>query len=80
VIYFTTTDGRACLIIEPGNIQRLKEGKPMVTPDDKFMVCFTPDMPWTCEQVLSAQSQGKITPEQIAKIIDDGKTRSTIDR
>jgi hypothetical protein len=44
MIYFTTTDGKACLIIEQGNLDRLRVGKPMSTPDGKFMICYTPDL------------------------------------
>jgi len=44
MIYFTTTDGKAVLIIEQGNLDRLRAGLPMSTPDKKVLVCYTPDV------------------------------------
>jgi hypothetical protein len=44
MIYFTTTDGKAMLIVEQGNLDRLRIGKPMSTPDGKFIICYTPDL------------------------------------
>lgn len=57
MIYFTTTDGKAVLIIEQGNLDRLRAGLPMSTPDKKFLVCYTPDV-------------ARLQPE-IEKLIED---------
>ena len=37
------TDGKHIFVIEPGNIQRLKEGKPLIIAGN-ISVMFTPDM------------------------------------
>jgi hypothetical protein len=34
--------GRTLVVLEPGNIKRLKAGKPLVIQD--VVICFTPDM------------------------------------
>lgn len=42
MIHFPLPDGRLLLVIEPGNIKRLKEGRGLKVGD--HLVCFTPDM------------------------------------
>jgi len=75
VIYFTTTDGRACLIIEMENLNRLVDGKPMKTPDDAILVCYTPDMAWTAEQIALLGDPEKVTGEHLADIIEASAKR-----
>ena len=43
MITIPLTDGGALCIIEPGNIRRLKEGKPLKIGEN-ILICFTPDM------------------------------------
>lgn len=42
MLRFPLNDGNEFVIIEPGNIERLKEGKPLIVGGS--MVAFTPDM------------------------------------
>lgn len=57
------------LIVEPGNLDRLKEGKPLVTPDQRFMICYTPDLAFTYERIEEARSKGALTGDELDKII-----------
>lgn len=43
MITIPLTDGGALCIIEPGNIKRLKEGRPLKI-GESILVCYTPDM------------------------------------
>jgi hypothetical protein len=74
MITIPLTDGGALCIIEPGNIRRLKEGRPLKI-GDRILVCYTPDMqalrakltgnpvgPKSGEQQIRV---GKWTPEEI---------------
>ncbi len=49
---FPLMDGGALCVIEPGNIRRLKEGKPLKI-GDRILICWTPDM-----QALRAKLTG----------------------
>lgn len=49
---FPLSDGGALCVIEPGNIRRLKEGKPLKI-GDRILICYTPDM-----QALRAKLTG----------------------
>ena len=82
MIYFTTTDGRAVLIIEGGNLDRLKAGKPMKTPDGKFMVCYTPDIEWTFDQFkgMLAVTTDQVDPKVLDFILKEGLKREEVKR
>jgi hypothetical protein len=43
VITIPLTGGGALCIIEPGNIRRMKEGRPLKIGDN-VLICYTPDM------------------------------------
>jgi hypothetical protein len=45
VIYFSTVDGLHIAVIDQRNVDLLTSGKPMKTPDKKFLVVFTPSVP-----------------------------------
>jgi len=82
MIYFTTTDDQAVLIIENGNLERLKSGKPMRTPDGKFMVCYTPDLDWTMEQFkgMLAVTANAVDPAILDFILKEGLKREEVKR
>lgn len=42
MIHFPLRDGRLLLVIEPGNIKRMKKGRGLKVGD--HLVCFTPDL------------------------------------
>lgn len=38
-------------IVSPRNIEKLKNGEPLCTPDKKFLVYYTPDLGWVQAQL-----------------------------
>lgn len=82
MIYLGLNNGGAMLIIEPGNIDRLKAGKPLVSPDRKFAVVYTPDIDWTMEQIsaMTAVTDNHIDPDLINFIIAEGLKREEVKR
>ena len=42
MITFPLADGASLVVVEPGNIARLKQGRPLKI-NDKILLCFTPD-------------------------------------
>jgi hypothetical protein len=58
-------DNKLLIVIEPGNIEKLKIGKPLIVPLNKFMpelpavdlaIAYTPDIVWIAEQIKSGVS------------------------
>ncbi len=82
MIYLHTTDGQAFMFIEQGNLDRLKSGKPMSTPDGKFMLCFAPDIEWTTEQIqaMVAINGNQLDPATLEFIYREGLKREVIVR
>ena len=76
MIYFRTTDGRCCMVVELENLNRLVDGRPMKSPDEMVLVCYTPDMAWTAEQVRALGDPQMITGAQLAEIIDASSKRA----
>jgi len=72
MITFPLPDGKTLNVIEPGNLARLNQGRPMHINGN--LVCFTPDLQKFAEHlgvkldVLSGERverSVKLTPEQI---------------
>lgn len=74
MLTFPLADGGSFIVIEPGNIARLKSGRPLKI-GDSVLICFTPDMNKFVEQLGVKNSLPKrgeriechlrLTPEQI---------------
>lgn len=58
---FPLADGGALCVIEPGNIRRLKEGRPLKI-GDRILICYTPDM-----QALRAKLTGNPKGPQLGE-------------
>lgn len=78
MITIPLTQGGALCIIEPGNLRRLKEGKPLKIGEN-ILICYTPDM-YALRAKLGVDPKGpqpgsqdihrgKWTPEQISEAI-----------
>ena len=69
------SNGKMLYIIEPGNIDKLVSGNPMIL-DNGAAVIYTPDINWVAEQILS--SPERVTPDKLSKIIDESLTRPPV--
>jgi hypothetical protein len=78
---FIGREGKRFLIIEPGNIQRLKEGLPLVSPDGLVLV-FTNDPKWTFDQILSMfdATGGNVDEKLLDFIFKEGVKRPEVQR
>ena len=80
---FPLDGGASFVVIEPGNIQRLKSGKPLRVGE--ILIAFTPDMEYFAQQIGGngklprkgerIECQINLTPEQI-----DAALRATAGR
>lgn len=88
MMQFPLNDGGVFAIIEPGNIQRLREGRPLHVGN--VMIAFTPDM-MKLAALLGASGElpakgerkeyhVKLTPEQIQAALDACKNEPEVAR
>lgn len=59
------------IVLETGNIEELKKGRPAITPDGAVVICWTPDMVWLADKL--ADSNGD--PAVVAKLIEEASKR-----
>ena len=62
MITFPLSDNASLIVIEPGNLARLKEGRPLKVGE--HLVCFTPDMQKFVEQLGVELDVESIKPSQ----------------
>jgi hypothetical protein len=81
MIYSKTETGQHVIIIEPGNIERLKLGKVMKTPDNEVIVAFAPDMEWTSNQLRTVMTlTNEVEIETLERILVEGLNRPEVTR
>src|SRR5712692_4245758 len=82
MIYFTTSDHKHVLILEPTNMVRLEEGKPCVSPDSLVILCYSPDIEWTTEQLkkIFDENDHKLYPERLEELLNEGLSRPRVER
>jgi hypothetical protein len=78
MIYMKTVSGSHIIVIEPDNIDKMKAGEPLHTPDNEVMVCFTPDIEWVQDQFIQAQMAGTLGPETIEDVLKRSLVRPEV--
>lgn len=72
MLYLQTADGKLKIVIlEAGNIEQLKQGRPAKTPDDTVLIAYTPDPVWLADKLLDCDGDAK----EIARLIDEAAKR-----
>lgn len=59
------------IVLETGNLDELKKGRPARSPDGKVVLAWTPDPVWLADKIASCDGDG----ETIAKLIDECSKR-----
>lgn len=82
MIFIGMKDGSTLIILEPGNIERMRDGKPLISPDNRVMVAFTPDMEWTQDRIMEMlrNAGGKVDPKLVDDILRAGLNRPVVIR
>jgi hypothetical protein len=78
MIYLQLSDGRDLLILEPGNLERLKQGKMGTTPDGRIAIAYTPDMPWLASEMTKAAKDGRLDANTLAALIEESHKREPV--
>lgn len=59
------------VVLETGNLDELKKGRPAHSPDGEVLVYWTPDPVWLADKILDTQGDG----EKIAKLLEEAAKR-----
>ena len=80
MIYFTAADIRV-LVLEPENIERLKQGRPAHSPDNSVFLYYTPDSMWLAGKVQEiVDSDGTLDVAAFESLVQEGLNRPTVFR
>lgn len=71
MIYMKAADGTVIIVINQGNLAKLKEGKPLITPLEDVLVVYQPDLMWTSDRLQKASKEIK-TAHDIDVIFKEG--------
>lgn len=69
-----TTPPLHLVVLELGNIEELRKGRPAMSPDGEVMVCFTPDAVWTADRLAGVMQSGG-DGAAVAKILEEAAKR-----
>lgn len=79
MIYAVTKHGQFLVVLEPGNLDRLRVGGSVKSPDGTIMIVFSPDIMWTAARIREAvEANGTIDAETVDKILVDSQHRPEV--
>lgn len=68
---YMTCGSKTVIVLEPGNLERLRQHQPIVTQDGRVLIAFTPDPEWFAAELKKTDGAG----EHVARLIEEGKDR-----
>jgi len=69
------------LILEPSNIEKLKNGEPLRTPDRAILIAYCPDIVWLAEKITTiVDDERKLDVAAFDVLLQEGLDRPTIYR
>jgi hypothetical protein len=72
MLYLKSSDGAVkVVILEQGNLDQLKQGRPAKTPDGTVLIAFTPDPVWLADRLMDCDGDAT----KIAELIDEAGKR-----
>lgn len=72
MLYMTADGGNLKIVIlESGNLEELKKGRPAKTLDGSVLIAWTPDPVWLADRILETGGDA----EAIGKLIDEAAKR-----
>lgn len=71
MIYMTTPSGQKIVILETGNIDEIRKGRPAVTPDKSVIIAWTPDPVWLADKIMECDGDAA----KIAALVDESTER-----
>jgi len=66
---YMTADKLHVVVLETGNLEKLKQGKPATTPDGEVLICWTPDPVWLADKIIDADGDAAKIVELITEAV-----------
>jgi len=79
LIYLATSGGKFIVILEPGNLELLREGEAAHTPDGVILIAYTQDAAWTDEQ-QALDHHCSLAVAEVERILAEGMKRPEVRR
>jgi hypothetical protein len=51
---------KTLVVLEPGNIDAMRTGRPAITPDRKILIAWTPDPAWLADRLRASGGDGAL--------------------
>lgn len=64
------------LILEPANIERIKQGLPACSPDKSVFVAYTADSAWLTDEILKLGDD--LSAERLTALIEESQKRPDV--
>lgn len=74
---YVEMNGHKLIILEPGNIEAIQEGRLALTSDHSVSIAYAPDIPWLQEEILKIEGD-KLKPEDMARLLREGLNRPKV--
>ena len=68
------------IVLEPGNLAEMQEGRPLATPDRQVMVCYTPDVEWLSVELRKLFEGTSFEPVKFDALLKESLKRKPIFR
>lgn len=73
MIYMKSTDGDVKIVVlETKNLELMKQGKPVKSPDGSVLIAWTPDPVWLADKLMDCDGD----PIAIGRLVDESSKRS----
>lgn len=82
MIYLSSTEGQHIVVLEPYNLDLIKGGKPIASPDKTVFIAYCPDVDWLSLKIQELiKEQGReFSIEKLDSLLQEGLTRKEIYR
>lgn len=68
--------GQRVIILEPGNIERIKKGEPAKSYDNSVLIAYTPDQEWLETKLI--ENMDELSPEKLDELLKESLTRPEV--
>lgn len=80
MIYFVSEAGQSFLILEPTNLDSLQKGKPVISPDKKIIIAYTPDIAWLESKMRTQFASKEIIVKELDDLLTESQKRAEVRR
>lgn len=74
MIYFLAR-GQSFVILDQDNIERIKNGKPLATPDYSICIAYCPDIAWLSAEMIKIMDGRELDLDAFEALLKEGLQR-----